>query len=215
MSYILALDTTVGGFALALGHGHTVVGGIADTAPRSSSSLHPALETLLKQHDIKPNQIEKLAITVGPGSFTGCRIGVAFASAWQMAQPHVRVVGLPTRTVLAKQALALGVNEPFRVLMDAAGGQVYGQDFDSLGHAMAEAFCVAVAEAIDMPLPIAAAGLPLLESAKWHFNGITPEVLLQAATDEALHVAPDIVYLKALTYQTKAQSKAHPDAAAV
>lgn len=211
MSYILALDTTVGGFALTLGRGHTLVGGAADTAPRSSSSLHPALESLLKQYDIQTQQIETLAITVGPGSFTGCRIGVAFASAWQLAQPHVRLVGLPTLAVLAKQAVAMGIKEPFRVLMDAAGGQVYGQDFDGLGHAVNPAFCMAVAEAIEVPLPIAAAGLPLLECAKWHLNGINPTVLLQVATDEALHVAPEIVYLKELTYQTKAQ----PHAAAV
>lgn len=206
MDYILALDTTIGGFTLALGQQGVLLGGVADATPRSSSALHPALEIILKQNDTKPSQIKTIAIMVGPGSFTGCRIGKAFAESWRLAQPQVRVVGLSTLAVLARQAIVLGVAEPFRVLLDAAGGQVYGQDFNAQGTPQAAAFCLPLAEAVATPLPVVAAHLPLCDAAKWHIGGVTPEVLFEAVQDTSLHGPAEIVYLKDLNYKTKTQA---------
>lgn len=204
MDSILALDTTVAGFTLALQHNGAQFG-VAEHAPRSSSAMHPALVKILEDNAIQPNDIEILAITVGPGSFTGCRIGMAFAEAWRLAQPQVKVVGLPTLAVLALQVVGVaGAEGGFRVLLDAAGGQVYGQDFTGQGGAVNEPFCAPLAEAVTTTLPIAAANLPLCDAAKWHIQGLLPETLLQAAHNESLHVPLEIAYLKPLNYQTKA-----------
>jgi len=52
-----------------------------------SEGLLPQLEQLLKRTGIKKNEIELLAVSMGPGSFTGLRIGLATAEAmaysWQ------------------------------------------------------------------------------------------------------------------------------------
>ena len=45
----------------------------------SSVTLIPALETLLKQKDMKPEDLAAVAVSVGPGSFTGIKVGIATA----------------------------------------------------------------------------------------------------------------------------------------
>jgi tRNA threonylcarbamoyl adenosine modification protein YeaZ len=204
MTCLLALDCTVGGFTLALRLPNGQQSGVAEPTPRSSSQLHPALDKLLKDNQITPQNVTHLALTCGPGSFTGCRIGMAFAAGWQLAWPHVVAVGLPSLAVVARQVVREGLaNTAFRVLLDAAGGTAYGQDFNAQGQALAAPFCLPLAAATHTPLPIAALGLPLLEAAKWHLAGLKPTALLAAAEDAALHQPLEIIYLKPLSYRTK------------
>lgn len=41
----------------------------------------PTIEKLLKEHDLTPQDIEKVMVNPGPGSFTGVRVGAAIANA--------------------------------------------------------------------------------------------------------------------------------------
>ncbi|WP_019413618.1 tRNA (adenosine(37)-N6)-threonylcarbamoyltransferase complex dimerization subunit type 1 TsaB [Paenisporosarcina sp. TG20] len=56
----------------------------------------PAVEEVLKQANIKPNEIDAIAVAEGPGSYTGVRIGVTIAKtlAWTLKIPLVGVSSL-------------------------------------------------------------------------------------------------------------------------
>ncbi|MFJ8065060.1 tRNA (adenosine(37)-N6)-threonylcarbamoyltransferase complex dimerization subunit type 1 TsaB [Psychrobacillus sp. NPDC096426] len=82
----------------------------------------PAIEELLKKANIKPNEIDAIAVAQGPGSYTGVRIGVTIGKtlAWTLNLPIVSVSSLQ---VLAE-------NAPYFpgivcAIMDARRGNVF------------------------------------------------------------------------------------------
>ncbi|QGJ71382.1 tRNA (Adenosine(37)-N6)-threonylcarbamoyltransferase complex dimerization subunit type 1 TsaB [Planctomycetales bacterium 10988] len=84
--------------------------------PRSTQTLAPAIQKLLKQHDLPPQEIEAIAVTTGPGSFTGLRVGVMTAKTMAYAL-KVPIVGVDTLQAIAQAAAPVG--EPVCVLLNA------------------------------------------------------------------------------------------------
>ena len=71
--------------------------------------------------------LDRIAVTTGPGSFTGLRVGLAFAQGLGLALDRP-VTGLSTLAALARDVEA-GPGEAVWALIDARRGQVYGQRF--------------------------------------------------------------------------------------
>lgn len=98
---LLAIDTSTQMIGLALFDGSTV---IAESVWRSQNhhtvELSPAIQQLLLRCGIKSQQLSGLAVALGPGSFTGLRIGLAVAKGMAMAL-HIPLAGIPTLDVLA------------------------------------------------------------------------------------------------------------------
>jgi tRNA threonylcarbamoyl adenosine modification protein YeaZ len=94
-------------------------------APRLHAELIlPMVDELKKEANIQLSSIDAFAVTIGPGAFTGIRIGMAFIQglAWSLSKP---VIGLSTLKVLAYQGyLKFKVNRVV-ALMDARMNQVY------------------------------------------------------------------------------------------
>jgi tRNA threonylcarbamoyladenosine biosynthesis protein TsaB len=74
-----------------------------DPAVRSAQSLAPAIKELLRQAGWNAREIDLFAVTVGPGSFTGLRIGVTTAKTLAYAA-QAEVLGVNTLEVIASQA---------------------------------------------------------------------------------------------------------------
>lgn len=70
--------------------------------------------------------LDRIGVTIGPGSFTGLRVGLAFAQGLgeALAKP---VVGVSTLVALARSVSE--PNGPIAAVIDARRGQVYGQIF--------------------------------------------------------------------------------------
>ena len=69
---------------------------------RQTQDLLPALQDLLRLLDLTPAAITALAVTTGPGSFTGVRIAISAAKGMALGLPQPpRVVGIPTLSVTA------------------------------------------------------------------------------------------------------------------
>lgn len=68
-----------------------------------SVSVMPTIEELLAKIDIKPSDVDAIAVSEGPGSYTGLRIGVTVAKslAWSLKKP---LVGVSSLKVLAANA---------------------------------------------------------------------------------------------------------------
>ncbi|GED66001.1 tRNA (adenosine(37)-N6)-threonylcarbamoyltransferase complex dimerization subunit type 1 TsaB [Lysinibacillus fusiformis] len=87
-----------------------------------SAGAMPAIEEILARIDVKPNDLDAIAVSEGPGSYTGVRIGVTLAKtlAWTLQKPLVGISSL--KTLAANAALYNGLICP---IFDARRGNVY------------------------------------------------------------------------------------------
>lgn len=97
-----------------------------DDGRTHSENLMPLLDELLKRNSLVPQDIELIACCVGPGSFTGIRIGVA------TIKPIAEVLNIHVATVMSLEALARNVENKSTIvsLIDARNNQVYCGIFD-------------------------------------------------------------------------------------
>ena len=93
---------------------------------RTAQSLVPALQSMLRHAGWKPRDVELIAITDGPGSFTGLRAGVTTAKVFAYAT-GAKVVAANTLEVVAAQANVISAR--LWVVMDAQRQQVFVAQF--------------------------------------------------------------------------------------
>ena len=78
---ILALETSAKAVSAAVSeNGRILASGYQDTGLTHSRTLMPIVEHILKNTDLKLSDMDAIAVAVGPGSFTGIRIGVSAAN---------------------------------------------------------------------------------------------------------------------------------------
>lgn len=124
---VLAFDTSGPGLsAVVLDGGHELASFAAEIGRGHAEQLLPALVAVMDEAGLRWTDLDVVGCTVGPGSFTGLRAGIAVARALSLAGP------LPTCGVGTLEAMALGCgpgDEPLLASIDARRGQVYGQLF--------------------------------------------------------------------------------------
>ncbi len=130
---ILAIETSGlrGSIATLFGDSdglRTVGQTILTSDKRTAQSLAPALQSLLAEAGWQPAAVELVAVAVGPGSFTGLRIGVTAAKTFAYAV-GAQVVGVNTLTVLAHQAMASSA--PLWTIMDAQRGELFAARYEA------------------------------------------------------------------------------------
>jgi len=128
---ILGIDTASGCLSAALVEdGRLTCLTARDDGLKHSVNLMPMLVSALESHDLRPGDIDLFAVTNGPGSFTGLRIGVAAVKGMAFAADKP-CAGVSTLEALA-QALGRVCGLVFPV-MDARRDQVYNAVFDPCG----------------------------------------------------------------------------------
>lgn len=117
---ILALDTSTGTASIAL-YGREE-GVVSELTWRSSShhtvELAPYLDLLLRQN---PKELAGIAVALGPGSFTGLRVGLSLAKGFALAQ-GIPLVGIPTLDALAYSQSHQPL--PICALLEAGRGRI-------------------------------------------------------------------------------------------
>jgi len=121
---LLSIDTSNYALGVALLDGNQVIGEyITNLKKNHSVRVMPAVETLMKDCDVKPSDLSKIVVAKGPGSYTGVRIGVTIAKtlAWTL---NIPLTGVSSLEVLAASAGRYfeGVISP---IFDARRGQIY------------------------------------------------------------------------------------------
>jgi len=102
---VLAIETSTSQLGVALVEEQRVLGSYELLAERAHAvELPQAVTRVLKAAGIALEQVDGLAIDIGPGSFTGLRIGVAFVKALAF-QLKKLVVGVPSLDVMAANHL--------------------------------------------------------------------------------------------------------------
>jgi len=93
---------------------------------RTAQSLAPAMKNLLEEVHWKPSDVQLVAVTLGPGSFTGLRVGVVTAKTLAYAS-GAEVIGVNTLDVIAHQSPA--GNRSISAVIDAHRHQLFAKTF--------------------------------------------------------------------------------------
>jgi tRNA threonylcarbamoyladenosine biosynthesis protein TsaB len=135
---ILGLDTSTRAGSVALVADGRVLGSIEVAGSLDHSTrLLPSVEFLLDRLGLKLAELDGFAVTHGPGSFTGVRVGLA------TARGLARSVGKPVVGVTSLQALAASHRPPGGGLwvcpwIDAGRGEVYAAAYAGSGDELEE-----------------------------------------------------------------------------
>ncbi|TIX92176.1 tRNA (adenosine(37)-N6)-threonylcarbamoyltransferase complex dimerization subunit type 1 TsaB [Rhizobium sp. P44RR-XXIV] len=146
---VLALDTAGVDCAAAVydSGSDSVMGEVTETIGRGHAEhlMHVVDEALAKAGTAL-SAIERVVVTVGPGSFTGIRIGVAAARGFALSL-NVPAVGVTTLEVMAATARDQNPGKPVLAAIDAKREEIYLQGFDANGDPLDEARAVTIDEA--------------------------------------------------------------------
>ena len=130
---ILAIDFSSPQMSVAVAAGENaskvmVLSEVIETGTRSGNALG-MIEAVLRAARVEREQIECLAIGLGPGSYNGIRTSIALAQGWQLARP-IKLLGISSAECLAAEAQAEGIFGHARVLIDAQRNEFYVATWD-------------------------------------------------------------------------------------
>lgn len=129
MPILLAIETSTSACSVALrysdGSGHRDLWLHSEQPRTHSTALLAMIEQLLAEAALSPTQLSAVAISNGPGSFTGLRIGLAVAQgiAVGLELPLLPVNSLEVLALTAQQQLSLPPGQPLLAVTDARMGQ--------------------------------------------------------------------------------------------
>ena len=128
---VLALETSTpqGIIALGLSDGQILCSG-PEISRQHACTLVPAIQKLLDTAGLKLDQVEAIAVGLGPGSFTGLRVGLTVAKTLSYAT-GARLIGLPSLEVIACN-LRNPLKKPV-VVADAQRGEWYVARYQQAG----------------------------------------------------------------------------------
>lgn len=98
---LLALDTSTRTMGVALYDGVQVLSELVWTSANFHTvELAPKVAETLEHSRVSTSELGALAVAIGPGSFTGLRIGLGFGKGLSLAH-HIPLIGIPTLDILA------------------------------------------------------------------------------------------------------------------
>lgn len=192
---VLAIDTALAACAAAV-----LDTGRADAVHESlamlrghAEALMPLIKRVMERAGLAFADLDRIAVTTGPGSFTGLRVGIAAARGLGLAAGKP-VVGLTTLAAYAAPLIAADEILPVVVAIDARHDHVYLQVFGPSGRIIVPPRLAPLREA----LRVAATGAPRLAgnaaqllAAAWPRAERTPSAIAQNS-------APDIAWVARL-----------------
>jgi tRNA threonylcarbamoyladenosine biosynthesis protein TsaB len=185
---VLAIDTALGACAAAVldsGAGAMLAGESLAMTRGHAEALMPLIARVMDAAHCEFTELDRIAVTVGPGSFTGLRVGIAAARAIALAAGKP-AIGLSTLSALAAPHVAARADHIILAAIDARNEQVYFQAFAPNGTTIvtprldrARAAVVAVPSG---PTVITGSGAELV-AAHWPSRAAPPRLEVKAAPD--------------------------------
>lgn len=118
--------------------------------------LMPMIEQVMQDADLGYNDLDRIAVTTGPGTFTGVRIGLACGRALALAanlpligETSLRVMASAVQDQLAAPPDGAPLGPPIAIAVDARRGQIYFQLFSSDLAPMTEPAALTLQEAVN------------------------------------------------------------------
>jgi tRNA threonylcarbamoyladenosine biosynthesis protein TsaB len=134
---------------------------IADRDFRARGAV-ALVQDALSGAGLKPEAIDRIAVGLGPGSYTGIRSAISIAQGWQLGL-NTGVVGVGSFDILAATALVAGAKDRARLVVDAQRNEVYSVVYDLSGQFPHAVDPIAIAPAASL------SGQPIVgpEATRW------------------------------------------------
>jgi len=145
---ILAIDTALGAVSACVfdEFDHMLARESLPIERGHDEHLLPLIDRVLAKTDGGLEGVDRIAVTTGPGSFTGIRIGIAAARAIGLVR-NIPVIGVPTLIAYAAPFIGKGDNA-VAALIDARQGRVFTQIFSAPGKCIVEPRILGIAAAV-------------------------------------------------------------------
>jgi len=169
---VLGFDTATPAVSVALHDGERVISAAsALDARRHSELLAPMIAKVLADAGVSRTDLSAVAVGVGPGPYTGLRVGVVTARVLGSVL-GLPVAGVCSLDIIASSAASAGPGREFLVATDARRKEVYWARYDAAGRRVAGP-CVGRASSIPgaAKLAVAGAGGPLYAEAFGEVTG--------------------------------------------
>jgi tRNA threonylcarbamoyladenosine biosynthesis protein TsaB len=123
---VLALDTALGACSAAVvKNGRVLAHEHREMLRGHAEALAPMVDALMRAGGVTFSALDRIAVTTGPGTFTGQRVGIAFARALALALKKP-VIGVTTLEAMAEEALAKSAAAAWAIAAaDAKRGEIY------------------------------------------------------------------------------------------
>ena len=146
---ILALDTALAACSVAIWCDGTTEASAHRLMDRGQAEqLMPMIADVMRQAGVSVHELDRIAVTVGPGSFTGVRVGLAAARGLALTR-NTPVIGITTGEALASEAVArLDDSASVASLIDSKRGDLYVEFFNAAGEREKEAVSLSVDDAV-------------------------------------------------------------------
>jgi len=130
MDYILNIETSTKNCSVSVGMNGKVVSIVENTAVdfNHAEKLHQFINQALEESKIKFEDLKAIAVSKGPGSYTGLRIGVSAAKGFAYAL-NIPLIGIDTLLILAKKTKPIS-NSMIIPMLDARRMEVYTSVFN-------------------------------------------------------------------------------------
>lgn len=127
---LLAIDTALG-TSVALGAAGRVIEASSDNPLRHAEVIGELLERVFAESGLAPDRVTGVVSGIGPGPFTGLRVGMAAAHAFAAAR-SVPLLPLQGHEAVALEALEDGSGHDVRVVQDARRRELFVTGFSGL-----------------------------------------------------------------------------------
>ncbi|HZF00979.1 MAG TPA: tRNA (adenosine(37)-N6)-threonylcarbamoyltransferase complex dimerization subunit type 1 TsaB [Methylomirabilota bacterium] len=144
---ILALEFSSGQRSVAVANGNSVLSEAVETGGRNTAAFG-MIERVLAEAKIEREQIDAIAVGLGPGSYTGIRSAIAIAQGWQLAR-KIKLLGVSSAEAIAAQAQSEKIFGDVNVVVDAQRGEIYLARYEISEEAVKEIGPLRIANPLD------------------------------------------------------------------
>ncbi len=120
-----------------------------DADCRQSEKIMQEIHKMLVKQNLELEDVGNFAVVIGPGSFTGLRIGSALIKGFCAALPNKKVVPIPTLDLMAMQIVAdVKPKRDFSCYMNAQSGMFYAATYNKKGEKIVDEHLITAADMI-------------------------------------------------------------------
>jgi tRNA threonylcarbamoyl adenosine modification protein YeaZ len=125
---ILALEFSTARRGVAVAVDGVVRGSAAEQGGRETRAF-AMIESALHDAGVRREEIECVAVGIGPGSYAGIRMAIAVAQGWHLAR-GVKLLGIAGADAVAQQAFESGMRGGLLTVLDAQRGELFAADYE-------------------------------------------------------------------------------------